>query len=414
MTAWTPDWRVKVNGTEITSVTLANLTISSGRTDIYQQPVAGYCSLTLVNTDESSVNFDINESITVEVKDSTNTFVQIFGGTITDLDIEVGAAGAIAIRENIKIIALGALARLPKATYIGNLASGTDGEQIYDVLNGLLYNSWNEVPASLDWANYNPTEQWLDAQNSGLGEIDVGDYELDSQNNLVTDAYSLVTQLATSGLGYVYEDSQGRIAYADATHRGEYLATNGYDTFDANHALAAGIRTSKRSGDVRNSVTIQYTTSGNSDTTAEDVESIALYGQLAQNIRTTLKNQADAEAQAAYYLEIRAFPQYMFRNITFALGNPELGDAERDNLLNVFMGQPIDLINLPSNIESGTFQGFVEGWTFQASYNGLSLTLNLSPVAYSLTAFQWDDVPATEYWNTISPTLDWLNATIVA
>jgi len=26
----------------------------------------------------------------------------------------------------------------------------------------------------------------------------------------------------------------------------------------------------------------------------------------------------------------------------------------------------------------------------------------------------WDDVPITEQWSTINPTLDWINATIVA
>ncbi|CAB4194139.1 hypothetical protein UFOVP1258_27, partial [uncultured Caudovirales phage] len=62
----------------------------------------------------------------------------------------------------------------------------------------------------------------------------------------------------------------------------------------------------------------------------------------------------------------------------------------------------------------GSFQGFVEGWTFSASKSALSLTLNLSPTAYSLQAFKWMDVPITEQWQTISPTLDWLNAILVS
>jgi hypothetical protein len=78
------------------------------------------------------------------------------------------------------------------------------------------------------------------------------------------------------------------------------------------------------------------------------------------------------------------------------------------------MGEAIALTNLPLNMNAGTFQGFVEGWTFQASYNQLSLTLNVSPLAYSLQAMQWNDVPITETWSSVSPTLDWENATIVA
>jgi hypothetical protein len=65
-------------------------------------------------------------------------------------------------------------------------------------------------------------------------------------------------------------------------------------------------------------------------------------------------------------------------------------------------------------MNAGTFQGFVEGWTFQASYNQLSLTLMVTPLAYSLQAMRWNDVPITERWNSVSPTLDWENATIVA
>ncbi len=42
MTAWNPVYRVKVNGSTVTGATLSGLTITSGRTDIYSQPVAGY------------------------------------------------------------------------------------------------------------------------------------------------------------------------------------------------------------------------------------------------------------------------------------------------------------------------------------------------------------------------------------
>jgi hypothetical protein len=78
------------------------------------------------------------------------------------------------------------------------------------------------------------------------------------------------------------------------------------------------------------------------------------------------------------------------------------------------MGEAISLNNLPLNMSSGTFQGFVEGWSFQAAYNRLSVTLLLSPLAYSLQAMRWNDVPITETWASVSPTLDWANATIVA
>jgi hypothetical protein len=78
------------------------------------------------------------------------------------------------------------------------------------------------------------------------------------------------------------------------------------------------------------------------------------------------------------------------------------------------MALPVNIVDLPANMIGGTFQGFVEGWTFSSSYNRLSLTINLSPVAYSLQFVKWLDVSISETWNTLSPTLTWQNATIVA
>jgi hypothetical protein len=220
--------------------------------------------------------------------------------------------------------------------------------------------------------------------------------------------------LATSGLGYIYEDAQGRIGYADSTHRTTYLATNGYVDLDANQARAAGLRIDTRVGDVRNSITIKYGANSTSDVSASDATSIATYGNLAQIITTTLHDSADANSQAAFYLELRANPEPIFSAITFDLTNPEIDNSDRDNLINVFMGEAIALNNLPLNMSSGAFQGFVEGWSFQASYNRLSITLLLSPLAYSLQAMRYSDVPITEAYNSVSPTLEWQYATIVA
>jgi hypothetical protein len=75
---------------------------------------------------------------------------------------------------------------------------------------------------------------------------------------------------------------------------------------------------------------------------------------------------------------------------------------------------PIDITGLPLNIAGGRFQGFVEGWSFRASYNGLALTLTVSPTAYSLQAARWESVSVAEKWNTLSLTLKWNQATIVA
>jgi hypothetical protein len=414
MTAWSPVYRVKVNGSTVTSATLSGLTITSGRDDIYQQPLAGYCSLTLIETAEAVVSFEINDGVTIEVQNSVGTYVNLFGGFITDLAITVQTSGSTATTQRIQITAVGALARLNRSIYVGNFAHQFDGDRIKELLASVLFDQWNEVPSSSTWDSYDATVQWQDAENSGLGEIDTpGDYELHSENNLNDTVYNLASRFATSALGYLYEDSQGRIGYADSTRRSEYLATYGYVDLDGNHAIGPALSIVKRAGDVRNSITVGYGTSG-ADVTDEDLASISDFGLLASTISTTLRNVGDATAQAAFYLLIRAYPQFTLRQITFPIASNEIDSADRDNLLGVFMGQPLNIANLPANMVGGEFQGFVEGWTWTASLNQLNLTLNVSPIAFSLQAFRWNSVPATETWNTISPTLDWLNATIVA
>jgi hypothetical protein len=135
---------------------------------------------------------------------------------------------------------------------------------------------------------------------------------------------------------------------------------------------------------------------------------------LSQILSNTLHNAADAEDQAEFYLSLRANPEPIFSQITFDLTNPEIADVQRDRLLGIFMGEAISINNLPLNMNAGVFRGFVEGWSFQASYNQLALTLTVSPLAYSLLAVRWKNVLITRTWATVSPTLDWESATIVA
>jgi hypothetical protein len=417
MTQWNPVWLVEIDGVAYTDAVLANLVIRSGRTNIYEQAQAGYVNLQLLDVNQTAIPVSINSTIGVSIKDTSGAFVAIFGGNVVDIGLEVRDVGSSTFTQTYNITALGALARLPKVIYTDALARDFDGDQIFEVLQTVLFGSWAEVPGALTWATYNPTTTWANAENTGLGQIDrPGNYDLSARGggSDPIDVYSLVSALATSGLGYLYEDAQGRIGYADSTHRTNYLSANGYVDLDANHARAAGLRIQTRVGDVRNAITIKYGANSQNDVSDSDPASIAIYGNLAQIITTTLHDLADATAQANFYLSLRAQPQPIFSQIRFDLTNPELDDADRDNLLNIFMGEAISLNNLPLNMSSGTFQGFVEGWSFQASYNQLSVTLLLSPLAYSLQAMRWNDVPITETWTSVSPTLDWENATIVA
>jgi hypothetical protein len=410
MTLWTPDWRIKVNGTELTSVTLSNLTITSGRQDINSPTPAGYCSLEVINTDGTNYSFTINTAVTVEIKDTSGNYVALFGGRVSDLRQIVRSAGSSAIITSLRITAIGALSKLQRAIFNGNLAEGLDGAQITDLLDDLLLGSWNEVPAAETWATYDATETWADAKNIGLGEIDAGEYTMVSRQ--ITDSIigPIANSIANSALGYLYEDANGLIGYADASHRQDYLLANGYTDLDASHAIASGIGVIQRQGDLANKIIMDYGNNFNSSYTAQDTDSQSTFGLFAEQFNSYLKNAADVEDVADRLIQLRAYPRNTFQSITFPLQSPEIDNPDRDALLNIFMGQPVRITNLPLNILGGEFTGFVEGWTFNASVSGLSITFLATPTEFSDFAQQWAQVNAAESWNSVLNTLEWQDA----
>ena len=410
MTLWTPDWRIKVNGTELTSVTLSNLTITSGRQDINSPTSAGYCSVEVINTDGTNYSFTINTAVTIEIKDTSGNYISLFGGRVSDLRQTVRSAGSSAVITSLRITAIGSLSKLQRAIFDGNLAEGLDGAQILDLLDDLLLGSWNELSPAQTWATYNATETWAQAGNIGLGEIDAGEYTMVSRQ--ITDSIiaPIANQIANSALGYLYEDANGLIGYADASHRQDYLIANGYTDLDASQAIASGIGIIQRQGDLANKIIMDYGNNFNSSYTAEDTTSQASFGLFAEQFNSYLKNAADVEDVADRLIQLRAYPRNTFQSITFPLQSPEIDNADRDALLNIFMGQPVRITNLPLNILGGEFTGFVEGWTFSASVSGLSVTFLATPTEFSAFAQQWAQVNAAESWNSVLNTLEWQDA----
>jgi hypothetical protein len=415
MTAWSPDWKLTVAGVDYTDIAISDIQHQAGRDDIYQQPNPSYIQITFVALSGQTLPFDINDSLDLQVKNSAGTYVNLFGGDITDITVAVGATGAIASVVEYSVLAMGSLVKLARELYLGTISQDEDGNQINDLLSSVLLGSWNDVPAATTWAGFDPTTTWANALNLGLGEIDTpGLYTMENRAAEADTIYNIASLIANSAFGYLYEDNQGNIGYADADHRQNYLLTNGYVDLDARHALSQGLSTITRSGDIRNDIVINYGNNFGSQKTATSATSIATYGYKAESLNTVLHSAVDAQAVADRYIAQRAFPQPAFQSITFPITNAEIDNSDRDNLLGVFMGQPLNIQNLPAQISSGEFEGYVEGWSWSTRFNELFLTINLSPVAYSQVAMRWNTTPITEAWNTLSPTLTWEYATIVA
>ena len=412
MTVFTPDWKLTINAVEYTNVAISDIAHQAGREDIYSQPNPSYMQIELVALNNENYNLQINDGITLQVKDSTDTYRTLFGGNITDITTEVATASSIAETFTYTILALGSLAKLPKVIYNGTLAQDDDGDQIYELLSELFLNNWNEVPAAETWSGYDPTITWANAENIGLGEIDrPGVYELENRTADPDTTYNIASLIANSALGVLYEDNEGRISYADTTHRQNYLANNGYTEISANTAIGAGLKVLTRGADVRNEIILNYGNNYGSQKTAIDLTSIATFGYRGESLNTVLHDATDAQAVADRFISLRSYPRALFDSITFPLTNSAIDDSDRDALLQIFVGQPMRITDLPVQIApTEQFEGYVEGWRWSTRFNELFLTINLSPIEFSQVALAWDQVSASEAWNTLSAILTWENA----
>ena len=85
--AWLPEWRITVGDDVYTTVT--SVSFASGRLDIDKQPTAGYCRVEIINTTGIDFTINITDTITLELKNSSGTYVTVFGGEVSDFNIGV-------------------------------------------------------------------------------------------------------------------------------------------------------------------------------------------------------------------------------------------------------------------------------------------------------------------------------------
>lgn len=410
MSAWLPEWRITVGTTVYTNV--LSVSMATGRDDIDLQCNAGYARMEILNQESQAFDIDVTDALVLELKNSSGTYVPVFGGEVSDFGISVRSPEEYGFVTVGTILAVGSLAKLTKALFPDALAKTEDGNQIYDILNELLINSWFEVAPALQWADYDPTTTWANAENVGLGEIDQpGLYEMISRSADPYSSYNLCAQIAQSALGQLYEDQAGRVCYADADHRTAYLSANGYTTISGNYAIPTSVKSILQIGKIRNSLVYNYGNNYANTATATDATSIATYGRYQRNVTSNLHNLSDVLDVMDRELGLRAIPREQLQAISFRLDNSEMPSAERNKIIGIFFGQPVVITDLPNNMFNGSFNGFVEGFAIRATPSYVDFTLTLSPTDFSLIAPQWATVsPGSLQWTGVNATLIWQNA----
>jgi len=407
---WLPEWRVTVGDDVYTTVT--SVSFASGRLDIDRQATAGYCQVTIVNADNSPFTINVTEPVTLELKNSSGTYVTVFGGEVSDFNIGVRSPEETGFVTTGTILGIGSLAKLTKAVYNTALAEGLDGAQISEILGSTLSLNWDQVTPTVTWATYPAATTWNEAETF-IGEVDSGFYTMIAlAANASAKSQTLADQIANSALGQLFEEKDGDVSYADADHRSNTLSTNGYTFLDGAYATPSSITSTTQTARIRNSLIYRYATGYGSTYSTSNTDSIAAYGLFERSFDSNIKNLADITDIANRELNLRRVPKGSLGAITFRLDNPDMPSAMLDSLIGVYFGQPMLISNLPSNLLGGTFDGFVENVALRATPTYVDLTLYISATEFSLSTTQWDTIlPSTITWATTNATLIWNNAT---
>jgi len=407
---WLPEWRVTVGDDVYTTVT--SVSYATGRLDIDRQCTAGYCRVEIINTDGSPFTINVTEPVSLELKNSSGTYITVFSGEVSDFSIGVRSPEETGYITTGTILGIGSLAKLTKAIYNTALSEELDGAQIAAILSAALNLTWAEVTPTVTWDTYPATTTWDEAETY-IGTIDTGFYTMISVAASPTvKSQTLVDQIANSALGQVFESADGFVNYDDADHRSTYLATNGFTNLDGSYATPNSIQSQTQIASIRNSLIYKYSTAYGSTYSTSDSDSIASYGLYERSFESNIKNLADITDIGSRELNLRKEPFSSLGAITFRLDNPDMPSAMLDDLIGIFFGEPVLIDNLPSNLLGGSFDGFVENIALRATPTFVDITLYISATDFSLSTTQWETVlPASLQWTGVNAILTWTNAT---
>lgn len=377
---WKPNGTVQINGSTYTDKTLWNVQISYGRSTIYDQARAGFANVQLLSTDGTHFNIEVNDVMVIKIKDSTNADVTIFTGKVTDIRSEVNSSGAAGTVVITNVTAVAPFAEMSRKI-IG--ASSYPKEYDDDRMDRIL----TEAGVPID-------------------VVDTpGVYEFTARAGNPTDAYSLAAYYAQMGFGYIYETPLGEVGYANESRRLNEVQDYGYWVIPESYILWSGVASNKTLNDIINSITLTY--KANAIITQSDASSISSYGEVASRINTELENLSEAQYQADHYLALRAYPQTNLSQFSIMLDSSAVSSANLDILINMYMGKPIQVDNLPNAVIDAVYRGFVEGYTLAFNQYQANMTIISTDSSLSIVPTRWQDVSALQKWSDVGATVQW-------
>jgi len=387
--------------------TIASIQINNGRSDVLEQPQAGYARIVLWTDADTPLNVNLSDSVTVAIDNGTAGSSTIFTGIISDLDISLAQFGDIGSIAEYSLTAVGPLAQLNKRTAGAvNYDKEFDGTRMLNILSDAFLTSWDDVgptltwdllPTGTTWDSYDATN--LELVDNLVASVDVpGQFELMAYSGGETNALSLAGITAQSGRGVLYECGIGELHYSD------YAGRAGQTPLELTAAdlITDGLSTAAQWSEIVNEANVTYRAGSE---LARDDTSVILYGQMTGNRETVLHNAADALQQAEDFITSRAYPRVYPNELTVALHNPNVSDATRDALIAAENGTEIITSALPA-VFGTNFNGFIEGYTWNLTRYEAVITLICSAVSETYPHVIWYQIPPTTTWVGYTPSTD--------
>jgi hypothetical protein len=379
---WNPVSTVTINGVDFTGDTLYNVNITFGRDNIWSQARPGYATIDILNETNTDYGFDVRQDVVIKVEDSSNADVFLFTGKVTSITNKVVQSGSQATVAVQTITAVSPLAEMSR-TIVGNTSYPKEMDDVR--IDRIL----TEAGVSID-------------------VVDTpGVYEFTARTADPEDAYTLAGLYARMAFGYIYDTGVGTIGYANESRRFVDARDNGFFTIPKNYILWRGTQSEKTVADITNSVILSY--KANATTTSEDLTSQATYGLVSATIQTEIETNTDAQILADRWITLRAIPRTNLSSFTIPIDSDSVTSVNRDKFLNLTVGEPIRIQNLPIAIKNVTYSGFVEGFTISFNRTQYQVTVKSSDYSYSVVPTRWQDVQPALTWNAVGAAVQWFS-----
>ena len=410
---WSPNPTLTIGGVDYTGRALETVRITRGRSEIYEEPRAGYLICELIDLEGTGIPVRSFDTVEFTIDDSAGIPRKIFVGEVSDRTTNLLDAGFEADRTTAitTIIAVGPLAKVAtRRVATTGLPAEQDGERILNLLFQALAGTWEETGGT--WAQQLGTWDGFDPGFDASTIDQPGTFDIAALPPLLggysAQAEGFITSL--SALGILWDNREGRISYADANRRITTDQTDDYLDLPAAVIGTQGLGVLSQAGDITTDVVVTHP---NGTERVIDASAILEFGRVTRSFSVNLADQANAQLWGERYLVGHSGPVLKLNQLPVRV-DLIADDTLRDALITLDVNDGIRLIGLPAAVGLTFRRTFLEGLTWSVDRDRINVALNLSDAVLSINFQRWSSVVATIRWQDVDATLTWQDATIVS